>query len=202
MNPREDRVGALRIAWLLLPTLAVAGIALVVLPLDRERRDELERVQALFTQRRAAAATLQEADRLRVAQVRVQRQIRSLDGMRGEAAQTAETLRLLEAEARRFQLRVSSVVPGPAASPVGMSAVRAPVRLRPHALTIGLRGRFGDIMRCIADLPRHRHPLEIRSVAISPADRASSDGEAPLLNATIAVTLYSISETETKGMHT
>jgi Tfp pilus assembly protein PilO len=170
----------LRVAWLVVSLVAALGFAGVVAP-AQQRIAALEAHAAEL----ADLATRNEALLLRLGSLertrnRVRSDLQRLGGKGGGGRVAVAALQVLEDEAARNHLTISSIAP--AGEPLSNGAER-----REEDVSISLRGRYRDLMVAIADVPRHDVLLEVQSVTL---ESVATRQVFPSVDATIRAALY------------
>jgi hypothetical protein len=169
-----------RTSWLLLVLATLLGFAAVVAPAER-RLAAIEAHTAqlgdLATQNEAALTRLDSLERTRA---RVRSDVKRLAGKGSSGKVAVAVLKVLETEAARNHLTISSIVPssdGPAARPASLE----------EDVAITLQGRYRDAMAAIAQLPREDVLVEVQSVSLV---SVTSHQAFPYVDATIHAALY------------
>jgi Tfp pilus assembly protein PilO len=170
----------LRVAWLLVALTALLGFAAIVAPAER-RLNAVEshalQLDELAARNEALLARLADLEQTRA---RVQGDLRRLSGKTSSGKVAVALLKVLEDEAARNHLTLSSLAPASVESPA-----RGPAR--EEDVAVSLRGRYRDAMAAIADLPHHDVLVEVQSVSLA---RVASHQIFPSVDATVRVALY------------
>jgi hypothetical protein len=176
----QPAVTQLRMAWMLVALTAALGFAAVVAPSERRLSDiesHAQQLDELATRNEALLGRLGDLEQTRA---RVRGDLQRLAG-KGNAGKVAvAVLKILEEEAARNHLTISSLAPAS-----GVSATQGPPREEDVAVL--LRGRYRDVMTAIADVPRHDVLAEVQSVSLA---RVESRQTFPSVDATVHVALY------------
>jgi Tfp pilus assembly protein PilO len=177
-----------RILWAL-TFVVVAGIGVGCVWYPASQRIEALNAASheLYDEANSDELEVRRSQELRQVRERIVADVRKLSGQRSNATAMAAALHLLSDESKRFNVELRSVVPQPA------SATPAP--LIPSELTLGLRGRFRNIVAMLVDLPRHDVLIGVRDVAF--ASTSTLHAGVPVLDVTIHATLYRVRDQKT-----
>jgi len=170
-----------RIAWFAVAFAAIAGFAAVVAPAER-------RIAALASHA-AELAELADRNEALVARIgplertreRVRKDLARLAGAGGSGRAAVAVLKILEDEARRNHVTVTSIAPASAAQ----TAPRATDR--EEELAVGLRGRYRDVLAAVADVPHHDVLVEVRGLSLA---RVDTRGLFPSVDAVVRAAIY------------
>jgi Tfp pilus assembly protein PilO len=176
----QDPVVQVRLAWMAVALTALLGLVAVVLPGQRRIAAIEARSSDLADDASRNEALIARLDSLEQTRLRVRRDLDRLAGHVGGGKAMVAALHVLENEAGRNHLSISSIAP----------AAEQPVASHPTGeedITVTLRGRYRDVMNAIADAPRHDALLEVRSIALA---RVDTRGLFPSVDATVGVALY------------
>jgi Tfp pilus assembly protein PilO len=170
----------LRIAWLAVALAALLGYVTAIAP-AQQRIASIESHAAELADLAARNEVLvQRLGALEQTRARVRDDLRRLGG-KGDAGRVAVALlQVLQGEAARNHLTISSIAPAseePAAHASGGE----------EDVAVTLRGRYRDVMAAIADVPHHDVLVEVRSVRLA---RVASREMLPSVDATIQAALY------------
>lgn len=184
---------AARGLWLATALVAVAGYGLIVQPDERAISNLESHARILYDEANANDATVRRSWELHRIESRVDADLRRLSGQQSNEGATSSALRLLDAEAKRFNVSIRSVEPDAA------NMIPASSELRGTAWNVGLRGRFRDVVSLIADLPVHDVLLEVGDVALAASSRNVS--LQPVLDVTLHATVYRITALSLEETH-
>jgi hypothetical protein len=182
-----------RVLWMLVIFVAACGYGLVYQPAERTARESARDAQELYREAVADESVVQRAARLRVVQARLDNDIARLGGEGSSGAVTAAALRVFGDDSRRFDLDVRNIAPVDAGA---APATRDPLIAMP--VTLGVRGRFRNLIALLSDLPRHEVLIGVDDVAFT----AHENNLTPLLDATVHLTIYRLEHVhDTEGPH-
>ena len=177
----RERAGAqLRIAWLVVALVAVLGLASIVLPAQRRIATIQAHAADLAELAARDEALLARLDSIEQTRTRLRHDLERLAGKIGAGRATVAVLHVLEDEAGRNHLTISSIAPSgdePAATHRGGE----------EDVAISLRGRYRDVMNAIADVPHGDALVEVQSVALTRVDLRALF---PSVDATVRIALY------------
>ncbi len=168
-----------RLAWLIVGALGIAGYALIVAPGERHLAATEFHAHELYELANRNERMLQDRDRLVAARNRVERDIRTLTGRDNEGRISLAALRLLDAETQAHHVIVSGFAPETSDSPDSG---------RIEDESIELRGAYRDVIAAVADLSRHDVLLEVDEAKIV-GGSAKFAGNATV-DATVQARLY------------
>lgn len=169
-----------RTGWLSLALAALLGFAAVVAPAERRLaaiQSHAAQLGDLASQNEAAAARIGSLEATRA---RVRSDVRRLAGTGNSGKIAVVLLKVLQGEASRNHLTISSIAPA-------SDAASARPASQEEGVAISLQGRYRDAMAAIADLPRHDVLVEVRGVSLV---RVASQQPFPYVDATIQAALY------------
>jgi Tfp pilus assembly protein PilO len=171
-----------RVVWLLTIFVAVLGYLVVYAPNERVASGDVRRAQALYQEARGDNEELEEAAAIAAARRRVDADVRYLAGRSSQSAATVDALRILDEDSRRFGISVLSISPQAAqTAPAGPEKL-----LEDVPVSVGIQGRFRDLVAFVSDLPRHEALIAVNGVDLQAHDRSG----APLLDGSLRLTLY------------
>jgi Tfp pilus assembly protein PilO len=183
MLSKFDVTAQVRGIWLLVALALIAGYALVWQPGQASVSSIQAHAHDLYEQANANESKVRRAAQLQVIEQRVNADLAQLAGQSVAARVTALALQLLNEEAQRFHVDVRTIAPETRASPPPTD------RLVGQSVTVGIRGRFRDIVELIADLPHNNVLIDVRDVELAAVD-TMHQSEKPVLEATVRATLY------------
>jgi Tfp pilus assembly protein PilO len=176
----EAAATQLRIAWLVIALVAILGFASIVLPAQRAIASIQSHAADLADLAARNEALLARLDSLEQTRARVRRDLERLTGKIGAGRSTVAVLHVLENEAGRNHLTISSIAPAGEGSPASRPD-------REEDVAVSLRGRYRDVMAAVADVPRHDALVEVESVGLA---RVDSRQLFPSVDAIVRVALY------------
>jgi Tfp pilus assembly protein PilO len=177
-----------RLLWVLTCFVVVGiGVGGVWYPASQRIASLNASARELYEEANSDELEVQRSRELRRVRARIVADVRHLSGQTSGAAATAAALHLLSDESKHFNVELRSVVPQVS------SATPAP--LISNDLTLGLRGRFRNIVAMLVDLPRHDVLIGVRDVAF--VSTQTLHGGTPMLDVTVHATLYRVRDQKT-----
>lgn len=183
IEQRLPRSVTLRIAaGLLCMLLLIGSWFLLFRPLERQRASREHDIAKLETQVGVKRQLLANAGRLRIAERRVRKELRDRQPMIDRKLAVQRVLSLLPRLSRRTKVHIISI---------RVSAQEGkPTTLLTENVNVRLRGRFGDVLAFLCELPAQARNLSI--------DRAqfvggSSSGNPSILTADLSARLFMFS---------
>jgi Tfp pilus assembly protein PilO len=170
----------LRAAWLVVTLVALLGFASVVAPAQQRIaaiESHGEELADLATRNEALLSRIGSLEQTRK---RVRIDLQRLAGKSGGGRVAVAALQVLEDEAARNHLTISSIAP--ASEQISTGAPR-----REEDVSVSLRGRYRDLMAAIADVPHHDVLVEVQSVTLQ---SVATRQVFPSVDATIRAALY------------
>lgn len=167
-----------RVGWMLVAALAVAGYALAIAPVERDVRAVAFRAHDLYERSERNERMLRQVRGLQAARSRVQRDIATLSSQNEMGKADLAALALLQFESTERHLTISELSPG-------QSVAGADDGVQP--VTIGVRGNYRDAIAAIADLTRHDVLIELEGATLSATSRRDGLSQ---VDAVVQATLY------------
>lgn len=175
---------AVRSLWLLVVLMLLGGYGLIVQPGEQAINAMELRARTLYDEANENESKIRRSSQLEQVRRRVQWDLRKLSGQAAPAATTAVLLRLLNDDAKRFNLEIRAVTPDRNTAP----SVTSSLDFSETDWSIGLRGRFRDVVAFVTDLPKHNALLYLRDVELT--STSNEPAAAPWLNVTLHAQLY------------
>ena len=177
-----------RALWLMTVLVVIAGWSTVIAPREGMIHAEGEHARELYETANANESKVRRAALLHVIQARVEGDLAQLAGQASSSSLMATTLRLLNDEAKRYHVEVHTVLPdsSPQATPVPRAQDASSIT--ESTVSIGVRGRFRDIVDMVSDLPRHDVLVDVEGVDLSAQGQDRVSGR-PLLDITLRVSI-------------
>ncbi len=176
---------ARRALYLLSCAVLVASYGLIVQPSEQSVREVQAHARDLYDEANANEIKIRRSVELAIAARRVRNDISKLNG--SPAATTASALELLNSQAKHLNVAVRSVSPD-AATPIATPDADG---LQGFVWSVGLRGRFRDIVTMLADLSKHGVLIGVQDAALTaqgvPNEKA---GSAPVVDANVTISIY------------
>ena len=159
--------------------------------------DSLElRARILYDESNANESKIRRSADLERVRSRVLSDLLTLSRQNSEEETTTILLRRLNNEAKRYNVEVTSIIPVANAR----TTVVSESDLSGVDWTIGLRGRFRDVISLIADLPEHDVLLEVRDIQLTASSQETPGS--PYLDASLSATVYRVaSASYTEDIH-
>jgi hypothetical protein len=179
----DGTVRAARALWLLCALVAVSGYGFIVQPGEARVHDANQHARALYDDANRNEAKIRRRTQLSRVRTRVVNDLLRLSAQTNAAATTSNALRLFADEGRRYHVDIRSLAPDAADTAQQDDLASA-------QWSLGVRGRFRDIVTMLADLPAHDVLLDVRDVEI--AATTSRPSHAPMLDATIHTTVLRV----------
>jgi len=177
-----------RALWLTTALIVVVGWSAIIAPRERTIHAEGEHAQELYETANANESKVRRAAQLHVIQARVEGDLAQLAGQANISSLTATTLRLLNDEAKRYHVEVHSVLPDSSPQAAPAPSVKDASPIVESALSIGVRGRFRNVVNLVSDLPRHDVLVDVEGVDLSAQPQDGIPG-GPLLDITLRVSI-------------
>lgn len=186
MNASPDAASWRTTLWLVVAFVIFGlGVGLVWWPASQQVDQVRAHSRELYDEANRLDAAVERATQLQAAQGRIRSDLRTLGATRSTGALTAALLRLFHDEAKQSGVEIREISPEASAA----EQTKADGRLASYAVTVGLRAPFRNIVRLLADLPRHDVLIEVHDVRLSSSASASG---APALDATLHATIYRV----------
>ncbi|HET9097474.1 MAG TPA: hypothetical protein VFN37_12485 [Candidatus Baltobacteraceae bacterium] len=154
-----------------------------------------ERTETLYRETVANMRVVRQAAGLHALQLRAQADLARVSHDSSLSGATASLLFMLHGSAATFDTHILEVRPGdaqPSASGESLPAT---------ALTIRVRGKFGDILAFIEDLSHHATLISVSDTEMAPAADSEKSAMEPRLDATIHATMYRLILPGGKELH-
>lgn len=179
MTDSVSTAAQVRIGWMLVAALALGGYFGVLIPGEQKVQAIEDRAHDLYRLANRNGVMLTRAAGFISARERIAREIKKLSGRQDPAATTLAIVHLVRNVESRNHVEFAGLFPEKPDDP------RAAADLQ--ALTIQLTGRYGNVLRAIADLSKHDPLVDISDVSLT---AATDDLGFPDVAATIHVTVY------------
>ena len=178
MTDSVSTAAQVRIGWMLVAALALVGYFGVLIP-GEQRYEPSRTAPTICTGSQTATTSCLPAPPDYFRARAHPREIKKLSGRQDPAATTLAIVHLVRNVESRNHVELAGLFPEKPDDP------RAAADLQ--ALTIQLTGRYGNVLRAIADLSKHDPLVDISDVSLT---AATDDLGFPDVAATIHVTVY------------
>jgi hypothetical protein len=186
---KMDVTAWVRVIWVLTAAIFFGiGIGAVWWPSAQAIASVRAQAKGAYDEANQNESEIRHAAQLRAVAERVSRDVSRLAGQDSESATTAMTLRILNAQSRKFGVEIGAIVPRSEAAPDAPNPGAVNNRLTGTEVEIDLRGRFRNVLSFVSDLPRHEVLIRINSVDVLQVDASRPDR--PVLTVKMAATLF------------
>lgn len=184
--------------WYLAAVLLAGGLCVLNLRYEAPIRAAEIHSEQMYRESRQNEMLLAQASSLSHLRQTLFERLQRYGGNASPSGNDAQFIGILDTCAKRMHVQISLVQPDPAAHMMKRADPGSPA-LTSTSATIGIRGRFADVLHFVQALSHQRTAVEVRRVSI--ARRRERRGADKTLEATIAVVLYRFTPTALKAIH-